>query len=85
MQRIRSYEEMTMELERALCLLSLVSEEIDEAPHVTAQEDAWQAVVYCNRANVSEALVCSVFTMIKAQKELLEKWTEEDLNERKKE
>lgn len=78
MQRTNDYENMVCEFERMLCLLNLIWEELDDAPRCKNNEDAWKAVVYCNRSELMEALVNSVWTMIKTQKETMEQWIEMD-------
>lgn len=84
MQRTDAYETMLVELERALHLLTLVFEEIDEAPRKAQKEDYWKAAVYCNRADIWESVVYSVYTLLENQTKAIESWIEGDIkNERK--
>lgn len=83
MARTRDYENMVCDFDRVLHLLHFVFEELDDAPRCENSEDAWKAVVYCNRSDMQEAIIYSIQTIVKSQKELLENWIKEDFDERK--
>lgn len=84
MQRTSDYENMVCDFERVLRLLNLVFEELDDAPHCLDKEEAWKAVIYCNRSEMHEAIIYSIQTIVKNQKDLLENWIKEDFDEIKK-
>lgn len=77
MDRSNDYETMLIELERVSHLLTLMFEEIDESPRTVNKQNLWKASLYCKRADILEALVNSVYTLVEEQRNALQKWIDE--------
>ncbi len=79
MKSILDVETVSIELERALNLLVVCFEELEEAPKHIDKSNQWSAVVFCeNRIDILEALLDSSFSLIKKQKASIDDYIKEN-------